>query len=199
MKLANLFFGIFIILTATVAVPAQQASPTAVLKGPVEAMIGILTDPQYQTPAQKKVQQEKMWDLVRGLFDFEEISKRALAANWKTFSASEQKEFVDVFGRRLGDTYIEKIQGEFHNQTVTFLGEDPLSDARVMVKTKIVETGKEIPVHYAMMQRGGSWRVYDVKVEGVSLVQNYRNQFQKILMKKTPLQLIEQVRQKIAR
>lgn len=195
MKPAMSFLCLGIVLIA-IAVPAQQTSPAATIKGPVEEILAILRDPQYQDEAQKKMQQEKIWERVRGMFDFEEISKRAVAANWKTFTDPERKAFVDVFSRLLGNTYIRKIQSEFHNQTVLFLNEEVVSDGKMLVKTKIVEQGKEIPVHYAVIQQGGKWRIYDVHIEGVSLVKNYRTQFQNILMKSSPAQLIEQIKQK---
>ena len=105
----------------------------------------------------------------------------------------------DVFAQFLGNTYIDKIQGEYHNEQIVYLGQDFYSDTYVEVKTQIVRETLTIPVNYRMLKdRDGQWKVYDIIVEGVSLVKNYRTQFASILSKDKPAQLIQQLNDKLA-
>ncbi|MEW6670982.1 MAG: ABC transporter substrate-binding protein [Thermodesulfobacteriota bacterium] len=194
MKKTLTFILFFLIGTAAFASGIQ---PMDALKGPIDRVIGVLKDPQYQAADQKSRQRDKMWEIVQGVFDFQEISRRTLANNWKLLSPGQQKEFVDVFSEFLGNTYLDKIQGEYKNEKVLYLGQDTLSETKVLIRTKILrENNVEVPVDYSMLLRDQGWKIYDVNIEGVSLVQNYRSQFSQILMKETPAQLIERLKKK---
>ncbi len=177
------------------------ASPTDTIKGPLDQAIKILSDPKYQTedPGLKTEQRDKIWDLVGGNFDFTEVSRRALARNWKSFSADEQKEFAAVFSKMLGNIYVERIQTGFADQKVEF-ADEILHDSKplAIVKTFILDDKNKIPVDYSLKKKGDLWRIYDVKVEGVSLVKNYRTQFNDILRKEKPAQLIDRLKAKVA-
>ena len=99
----------------------------------------------------------------------------------------------------LGNIYVDRIQGGYSDETIEF-GDQILHDSRplAVVKTFIVSARNRIPVDYSLIQKGDTWRVYDVKVEGVSLVKNYRSQFKEILSKESPDELIERLKQKVA-
>jgi phospholipid transport system substrate-binding protein len=132
------------------------------------------------------------------MFNFDEISRRAVARNWRDFSDAEKKQFTDVFAEFLGNTYIDKIQGEYHNEKIVYLSQDYYSDQYAEVKTQILRESVEIPVNYRLIKgQDGSWHVYDIIVEGVSLVKNYRTQFASILKKETPAQLIKRLNEKL--
>ncbi|MDX2451909.1 ABC transporter substrate-binding protein, partial [Desulfosarcina sp.] len=104
-----------------------------------------------------------------------------------------------VFAQFLGNTYIDKVQGEYHNEQIVYLGQDFYSDIYAEVKTQIVRETLKIPVNYRMLKGGdGQWKVYDIIVERVSLVKNYRTQFASILSKDKPAQLIRQLNDKLA-
>jgi len=120
-----------------------------------------------------------------------------LARNWKKFSPKEQNEFVDVFSEFLGNIYVDKIQGEFHNEKIAYLNQKIVKKTRAMVRTNILRESLEIPVDYKMKLFGGEWKIYDVNIEGVSLVKNYRIQFKKILLKNSHQHLIEQIQKKL--
>lgn len=175
---------------------AQQAKPIDALRGPVEAVLGILQDPRYRPAAEKEAQKERLWEIIRKVFDFEAITERAVGRNWKSFTPAQKQAFTDVFSQLLGNNYLAKIQGGFNNEKVEFLGQELLSDAKARVRTRIVREVDSIPVEYSMKPDGNSWRIYDVNIEGVSLVQNYRSQFDQILSKDSPDVLIERVRAK---
>jgi phospholipid transport system substrate-binding protein len=192
---------VFVLILAIPLCSTAVASPTDVLRGPLDLAILILKDPKYQSddPGLKAEQRDKIWDLVGGRFDFTEVSRRALARNWKSFSAEEQKAFTTVFAKMLGNIYVERIQSGFAGQKVEFADEilhetKPLA----IVKTFIVDDQTKIPVDYSLKKTNDQWRVYDVKVEGVSLVKNYRTQFNDILRKEKPAELIERLKSKVA-
>ncbi len=180
---------------------ASAADPTEVLKAPMDEALALLRDPQYKSddPAKKAEQREKFWALIEPVFDFNELSKRTLARNWSKFDDAQQQEFAQVFSELMGNIYVDRIQGGYSDETVEF-GDQIMHESRplAVVKTFIVSSRNRIPVDYSMIQQGETWRVYDVKVEGVSLVKNYRSQFKEILSKDSPDQLIEQLKQKVA-
>lgn len=177
---------------------SASSQPMDVVKTPIDAVIVILNDPQYKQPGTRAAQRSEIWKTVQPMFDFTEVSMRALARNWKRFSAAEREAFVDVFAQFLGNTYIDKIQGEYHNEQIVYLSETRHGDAYAEVKTHILREALEIPVNYRMRkQDDGQWKVYDIIVEGVSLVKNYRTQFASILNRKAPADLIEQLNEKL--
>ena len=178
---------------------AMSMEPMAVLKTPIDNVIAILNDPQYKAAGNRVAQRDEIWKNVKAMFDFDEISRRAVARNWRVFTVAEKAAFTDVFARFLGNTYIDKIQGEYHNEQIVYNEQNFHSDIYAEVKTTIVRETVEIPVNYRMRKGGdGEWKVYDVIVEGVSLVKNYRTQFASILRKEKPAQLIERLDKKLA-
>jgi len=187
---------ILLTLSPTAAVSME---PMATIKAPVDAVIVLLNDPQYKVAGTKSAQRDEIWKAVKPMFDFDEIAKRAVARNWSDFNDSEKIEFTDVFAQFLGNTYIDKIQGEYHNEQIVYLGQDFYSDTYAEVKTQIVRETLKTPVNYRMLKGGeGRWMVYDIIVEGVSLVKNYRTQFASILSRDKPAQLIQQLNDKLA-
>jgi phospholipid transport system substrate-binding protein len=188
-------FVLLLVLPGT----AVSMEPMVVIKAPIDTVIAILNDPQYEVAGTRSAQRDEIWKNVKPMFDFNEISRRAVARNWQDFNDAEKAAFTEVFSQFLGNTYIDKIQGEYHNEKIVYLGQDFYSDVYAEVKTNIVRESLEIPVNYRMMRDGdGNWKVYDVIVEGVSLVKNYRTQFASLLRKEKPAQLIERLDEKLA-
>ena len=188
-----ILFLLFFCLSST----AHSAQPLDVLKDAINQVLSILEDPVYQDASRKESQQKKIRCIINQIFDFKEMSKRTLARNWKIFTAQQKKEFSDVFGEFLADNYLKKIQTGFKGEKVVFLSQEMVTDTKAMAKTKILRETVEIPVDYSMLMRSGTWKVYDVKIEGVSLMKNYRAQFSSILLKEKPSQLIDRLRKKI--
>jgi phospholipid transport system substrate-binding protein len=174
-----------------------------ILKVPINEVVSILNDPQYKTaatvPDLKKAQREKLWQVMDRIFDYPFISKSTLGRfHWEnTFSPAQQGEFVKVFSKFLGNTYLDKIQEGYQNQKVNFLSEEMLNPSKAMVKTSISSEKTEIPVDYLMRGKDGNWMIYDVNIEGVSLVQNYRSQFNSFLLNNSADKLIDQLKSKI--
>lgn len=191
--------SVLITLTLFLAMPAygEKSKPLDDLKGPLEQGIAILKDPEYTS--NREEQREKIWELVQKMFDFKAIAIRALARNWRGLSPEQQDEFTVVFTELLKNTYLDKIQGQFHDEEVVFEDQDMLSEDKAVVETKVIRQGNvEIPIIYSMHFKDTAqiWQVYDVNIEGVSLVKNYRNQFKSILDKDSPEDLIKRIREK---
>jgi len=185
------------LFTLGISNAASGSQPMDEIRYPMDQIIRILRDPHYQNASQKADQRQKIWRIVDKFFDFEEISQRTIARYWKNFTPDQQKEFVELFSEFLSNIYLKRIQGEYKNESVVFIGQDLLSDARASVKTKVIrEDSIEIPVDYSLLKRSNAWKVYDVVIEGVSLVKNYRTQFRGILLKQEPARLIETLKQK---
>ncbi len=194
MKKVTAFF--VLIFFASVAF-SSGLSPIDSLKGPIDEGLSLLKDPKNKDSSQRKLQRAKMWEIIRKAFDFSELSGRALAVNWKKFTPQQRKEFSEVFSEVLGNTYLDKIQSEYKDEKVKYLDQELISDNKAVVKTKIIRENEEVLVNYSMTLKENEWKVYDVKIEGVSLVQNYRSQFNEILSKETPDELIKRLNKKL--
>jgi phospholipid transport system substrate-binding protein len=176
---------------------AGAPGPMDTLKKPIDDVITILQDPAFVQPDQKTAQRIKIWQTIKGLFDFDEISRRTVGAKWSAFTEDEKKRFTEVFAEFLGNTYVDKMQGEFHNEKIVFLNQ-MVKEPLALVRTQLQREKMEIPIDYRMKQVDGNWYIYDILVEeGISLVRNYRVQFQDFLQKETPAKLIEQLEKKL--
>ncbi|MGB5159477.1 MlaC/ttg2D family ABC transporter substrate-binding protein [Desulfobacterium sp. N47] len=185
-----------LILFASVSF-SSDLSPLNSLKGPIDQGLGLLKDPKYKDASQRKEQRDKMWEIIRKAFDFTELGGRTLASNWKKFSPRQRKEFTEMFSEVLGNAYLDKIQSEYKGEKVNYVNQEIISDTKAIVNTKIKRANEEIPVNYSMILKDNEWKVYDVKIEGISLVQNYRSQFNDILSKETPDELIKRLSKKL--
>ena len=194
MKRHFLIFSLLMILIF--AVPVYAGAPTTAVEGTVNRVLDVLKDPKLKSPAAKSAKTEKLRVIYKDMFDEMEFSKRTLAKNWNKFSPEQRKEFVNLFEQVLEKTYLDKIL-DYSNEKVVFYKEDMTGDDKAEVQSKIVTASKEIPIFYRMIAKNGKWKVYDVVVENVSLVQNYRDQFKEILADGTPEKLLETLRRKV--
>ena len=145
-------------------------------------------------PKRSKKRNSKL--IYEQMFDDVELSKRTLARNWNNLNVAQQKEFVLLFRQVLEKAYIDKILA-YTDEKIVFERETMVSGNQAEVQTKIITSSKEIPIAYRVILKDGAWKVYDVVVENVSLVLNYRSQFNDILAKNTPEQLLEILRKKV--
>lgn len=183
-------------LAATVCVLGANAAetPSQRLRETVDQVLLVLQEPEYRNPATRAPLRAKIERQVRTVFDFEEFSARTVGKSWPSFTAEQKKRFDDAFAELLLVTYLDKIQG-YNGEQVAYVGEVLSSRGdRAEVQTIVtLSDGKKVPVAYRMMLKNGQWVVYDVLIENVSLIKNYRSQFQDVLTKGTPDQLIERV------
>lgn len=169
-------------------------TPSQRLRETVDQVLLVLQEPDYRNPATRAPLRAKIERQVRTVFDFEEFSARTVGKNWPSFTDDQKKRFDDAFAELLLVTYLDKIQG-YNGEQVAYTGEVLSSRGdRAEVQTVVtLSDGKKVPVAYRMMLKNGQWVVYDVLIENVSLIKNYRSQFQDVLTKGTPDQLIDRV------
>jgi phospholipid transport system substrate-binding protein len=161
----------------------------------VTHVISLLENSAYTE--KKESQREELQKTIDTIFDFRIMSRMTLSVHWKEFDSNEQEEFARIFGRFLGNTYIKRIQAEFSGEKVMFSGQEILNDKKAVVMTSILGNGVETPIDYSMALLDGEWKIYDVRIEGVSLLKNYRSQFTKILMNGKPRDLIDMLNEKL--
>ena len=176
---------------------SHSEQPIDVLQKSINTGIAILEDPQYQAIKEKDRQQEILCDTAWEAFDFKEFSKRVLGSNWRTFTSSQRGQFIDVFSEFLCKYYITRLQERYTGEKVIYLSQHPLANSRALVKVNVLWKGVEVPVEVRMLKRNDTWKVYDIIVLGVSGVRNYRAQFQAILLKQSPTQVIGLIENRI--
>jgi len=136
--------------------------------------------------------------VIFDLFDFKEMARRSLGKNWKTASEEEQSKFVDLFSQLLSKTYMNRVINGFPNSTVEY-GEEKVSSKKASLKTKVMAEGENINVNYRLKKGGEDWKVYDIVIENVSLVSNYRGEFAGIVRKEKVKGLIVRLQEKLSK
>ncbi len=192
-QLTGLFAFCIIFL---LSLPVYAGAPMDTAKSSVNKVLDVLRDPKLKSPSARETKKQKLRTIYKTMFDEMEFSKRTLARNWNKFTPAQQKEFIGLFEQVLEKNYIDKILS-YTNEKIVFYKEDMLSENRAEVQSKVVTSSKEVPIFYRMIKKNNVWKVYDVVVENVSLVQNYRTQFTDILARNTPEQLLEILRNKV--
>lgn len=193
----RLFFALFFFCALFSAETTRgDTIPSArqTLENTVNHIIDTIKNPGYANPSTREPLRQQIENDVRSIFDFTEFSSRTVGPRWKTFSAEEKRNFSDAFANLLFNTYLNKIKGYNGEQSV-YTGEALSPDGKLAeIRTAIVlSDGRRTPVSYRMMLKNGKWVVYDVIIENLSLVKNYRTQFQNILNSASPQQLIEKI------
>lgn len=196
MKNRHLIFlgGVWILMAMTVS--AWALPPMATLQEPITKVMDLLQNTRFENGSPEKAAREQILAVIWGVFDSRELARRSLARHWRSLSPQEKEEFTEVFARFIGNTYLSKIQGNCQDVKIDFLSEEIITPTKAIVKTKIIRENIDVAVAYRLHRRQEAWKVYDVNVEGVSLVKNYRSQFRKILDKQPPSFLIQRLKEK---
>ena len=188
--------GSLLILLLIFPVSAYSGAPLEEVKGYVNRVLDVLRDPALRGETEKKVKKEKISAISNEMFDFTELSKRSLAQYWNRMNPDQQKNFVNLYKSLLQDTYTDKITA-YTDEKLVFRKEIALSEKTAEVQTEVFTKTAKIPINYRVIEKDGHWKVYDVVIEGVSLINNYRIQFREILSNGTPEALLERLRQKV--
>ncbi|HPK53873.1 MAG TPA: ABC transporter substrate-binding protein, partial [Smithellaceae bacterium] len=159
-------------------------------------VLDVLRDPQLKAASAKEMKKDKLRIIYKEMFNELEFSRRTLARNWNKLNPAQQNEFIRLFEQVLEKTYVDKIF-TYTDEKIEFYKENMISESQAEIQTKIITSSAEIPIFYRMIKKENVWKVYDVVVENVSLVQNYRTQFNDILNKNTPEQLLDILRKKV--
>lgn len=189
------FLIIFFIILMNCAV-SQAGEPTEILKTTTDQIIAILVDPELKGADQAQEKQRRIRKTVDEVFDWEEMSRRTLARHWAKRTDPEKKEFIDLYGKHLERTYRDRI-GDYSGEKVLF--QDEVIDGNYAgVKAKVLRNDRrEIEVLYRLKKKDGKWHVYDISIEGVSLINNFRKQFDSIILRSGYGKLIEMLKIKV--
>jgi phospholipid transport system substrate-binding protein len=189
-------FRLFLAVIGTMLAvsPGYAGAPTDSMKVTIDEVLRIVRDKELKEPSKAAERRQQLERVVGARFDYHEMSKRALGAPWNTLSDQEKQEFVTLFRTLLTNSYADKIES-YSGEGVQYLNERVEKDY-AEVRTKVLSGKTEIPLDYRLINRADDWRVYDVVVDGVSLVNNYRGQFTKILRATSYADLVDQLRKK---
>lgn len=177
-------------------VPQRSAAggATDAMKATIDEVLRILRDKDLKQPAKSEDRRQQLEKVVGDRFDYEEMSRRALGAPWNQLAAKDKQEFVALFRTLLTNSYADKIE-TYSGEGVQYVNERTENEY-AEVRTKVLTGKTEIPLDYRLLNKAGDWRVYDVVLDGVSLVNNYRGQFSKILRSSSYAELVDQLRKK---
>jgi len=163
----------------------------------INKVLDVLRDKSIKEDSAASVRKEKIRNISNDMFDYTELSRRTMAQNWKKLSDAEQNEFVKLYKQILENAYINKLLN-YKDEEVVFSKEKKLAENNTEVYTKIITKSVEIPIDYKLVLKNNGWKVYDISIEGVSLVSNYRNQFKEILINKSSAEFLEILRKKVS-
>jgi phospholipid transport system substrate-binding protein len=173
--------------------PAAAGIPSEQLKGQIDRVLKTLADPELKKESRAKDRRQAVRKIAEDIFDFSETAKRSLGAHWNQRTPAEREEFVRLFADLLERSYISKIE-LYNGEKIQFVGDTVENDLAVVHTKIITNQNSEIPVDYQMYQKADRWLVYDVKIEGVSMVSNYRTQFNKIIRTSSYQELVKKMK-----
>ena len=176
-----LSFGLCFIVSTYLSVAVALSSPTESLKPTLNEITETIIDPALAGDDYKAERREKIMLIAKKGFNFTEMSKRVLGKPWKKITQQQRDHFEVLFTKLLENAYIGKLEG-YSGQKIIYKDER-IKGKKAVVSTAVENEGVILPVHYIMMQYETTWQVYDINIEGVSLIQNYREQFKSILRK----------------
>lgn len=193
-RIASGVICVLALLGGVAVQPAVAGGATEVMKSTIDEVLKIIQDKELKQSPRAEERRQRLEQVVGDRFDYQEMSRRALGAPWNTLSDKDKQEFVALFKTLLTSSYSDKVE-TYSGEGVQYLNERTEKDY-AEVRTKVLTGKTEIPLDYRLLNKGVEWRVYDVVVDGVSLVNNYRGQFSKILRSSTFPDLVEQLRKK---
>jgi len=169
-------------------------TPTGAVKETVDQVLVVLRDQALKDPARVNERRAKLEKIIGQRFDYAEMAKRTLASHWKGLSAEKQQEFIGLFQQFLASSYSGNVDG-YSGEQVEYLKEREKGEF-AEVQTKVVSAKVQIPLDYRLLRKDGEWRVYDVVIDGVSLMKNYRGQFSRIIDSSSFESLLDKLRSK---
>ena len=188
--------GLVFALGIAPAVGAPAASPTAQIKQAVDHAVHVLQDPALTLESKQPERRRLLRAIADEIFDFEEMSRRALGPHWRALAEAQRREFVRLFSDVLERAYMSKIE-QYSGEKILYTGER-VQDDYATVSTRVVrKEGNELFVDYRVFMRSGRWMAYDVSIEGVSLVANYRTQLNNVIQTSSYDELVKKLRSRV--
>lgn len=174
---------------------AMAGEPTDLVRQITDQVLKILEDPQFQAPNRQAERQERLHKIAEQVFDWQEMARRALAVHWRERTPQEQQEFVRLFRDLVEGTYINRLETAIQEKReIQYVGEQ-VDGSRATVKTNVMtRRNQQVPIEYRLHKGDGRWLIYDVLVEGISLVNNYRSQFNRIITSSSYSDLVQKMK-----
>lgn len=171
-------------------------TPMEAVRETLTQVLRILDDPSLKNPAKQAQRRRMLEEIAAGRFDYAEMSKRVLGSYWKPLTETQRKEFVEVYKGFLSDRYAGKIEDySGRKQDVGYLTER-IEGSYAEVRTELRSDKTTLPMDYRLLVKDGRWSAYDIIIDGVSLVSNYRSQFQKIIRESSFEELLKKLRER---
>ncbi len=180
------------------ACPSLAGEPTGKIKLTTDKMISILNDPALKDPAKAEERRKLIRRAADERFDWSEMARRSLARHWGQRTDEEKKEFVPLFSDLLERTYMRRIEN-YSGDKVAYEGEKVQGNYSIVKVRVFTSKQVEIPVVYRLRKKDSDWLIYDVTIEGVSLVKNYRQQFDSLILSSSYQGLVEKLKEKVAK
>jgi len=189
--------AVALVVSVVVVRAGWAGAPTDLLRVQIDRAVKTLEEPELKKEGKTRERRVAVRRIAEDIFDFTETAKRSLGRHWQSRTPAERKEFVDLFANLLERSYLSKIE-LYSGERIAYLG-DTIEGDQATVRTRIMtKHGTEIPVDYKMYKQGDRWLVYDVIIEGVSLIANYRTQFNKIIQTSSYQELVRKMKTKQA-
>lgn len=185
--------GMALVLAVGVA-PMAAGTATAAIKNTIKQMFVILNDEELKAPGRAEERRQQLEKVIGNRIAYDEMAKRSLGPQWAQLNEEERQEFVRLYAQLLRDTYSSRFD-RYSDEKVEFL-QETLQGDYAEVRTRLTSSKFNLDVDYRMLQRAGDWRVYDIVVDGISLVHSYREQFTKIIRTYSYEELVSKLRQK---
>jgi phospholipid transport system substrate-binding protein len=193
--LRHVLSGIGVVLVLAVGVaPMAAGTATAAIKTTIKQMFVILNDEELKAPGRAEERHQQLEKVIGNRIAYDEMAKRSLGPQWAQLNEEERQEFVRLYAQLLRDTYSSRFD-RYSDEKVEFL-QETLQGDYAEVRTRLTSSKFTLDVDYRMLQRAGDWRVYDIVVDGISLVHSYREQFNKIIRTYSYEELVTKLRQK---
>jgi phospholipid transport system substrate-binding protein len=178
---------------------AASGAPTEFIKRTTDNLLQVFEDPQLQGAGHREERLRRLRHIANTAFDWQEIARRALATHWRERTPQERQEFTELFREAVQEMYLERMeaaaQRRLQDKPAILYGEEQINDQRAVVRTTAVTRyQREIPIEYRLRESDGQWRVYDMIIMGVSLVNNYRAQFHRIITQSSYQGLLQQLK-----
>ena len=187
---------LFFFMTLVISGSSIAGGPTEDVRKTTDKLIAIVSDPAMKSSERAAERARRIRKAVDEIFDWKEMFKRTLARHWKKRTDQEKEEFIDLFGKLLERTYLDKVEG-YSGEKVLYVGERVDRNYGIVIVKIVTRKDTEILVKYRLKKKGGEWLVYDISIEGVSLVNNYRKQFNSIIGRSSYEDLINKLRKKV--
>ena len=173
---------------------AAAITATEAVKSSIEQVVGLLEDKELKKADRVMERRQRLQKIFNDRFSYEEMSKRSLGAHWNNLNETQRQQFVDLFRQLLARSYTGTIEG-YSGERFQYLGERNEGEY-AEVRTKLLSRKGEIPINYRLLSKSGEWQVYDIVVDGISMVSNYRAQFTKIIRASSYEDLVQKLQNK---